>query len=159
MAMLSGTPVGLAGRADLALDRLNEVMDLILEALDTNVEQICVTDDSSQPGLQKDFPVKGAQRWIIDRTPDGRNLPLENGVITPVLPANVNRLGGTLVNNGEKAITLYLAKPSQINAGTATIILSANGGSWDFRLGNLFWCGSVTAKAVGGASEVSIAEV
>lgn len=158
MAMLSNTPA-LVQRGLNALDKLEQVMGLVLEALDTQVQQIAVTDDSAVPSIQKDFPVKGAQRWILNRTPDGRNLPLPEAVKTLVLPSNVNRLGGQLVNMGAKNLILFLAKPSQLNAGTATIILNANGGAWDFRLGNLFWSGSVTAEPIGGASEISIAEV
>jgi hypothetical protein len=157
--MLKSSPAGLADRASIALERLDQVMDLILEALDTRVEELCIVDGNVEPGLQKDFPVKGAQRWIINRTPDGRNLPLVSGEKTLILPANVNRLGGTIVNSGERPITLYLAAIAALGAGTATIILEANGGSWDFRLGNLFWCGNVVGVANGGNSEVSIAEV
>lgn len=159
MAMLKTSPVALAGRADVTLDRLDQVMDLILEALDTRVEELCIVDGIMEPGLQKDFPVKGAQRWILNRTPDGRNLPLVAGEKTLVLPANVNRLGGTIVNMGEKPVTLFLANLASLGAGTATIVLFANGGSWDFRLGNLFWCGNIVAVANGGNSELSIAEV
>jgi hypothetical protein len=134
-------------------------MDLILEALDTRVEELCIVDGNVEPGLQKDFPVKGAQRWIINRTPDGRNMPLASGEKTLILPFNVNRLGGTIVNSGERPVTLYLASLAGLGAGTATIVLEANGGSWDFRLGNLFWCGNIVAIANGGNSELSIAEV
>lgn len=159
MAMLGNSPAGLADRASTALNRLNVIMDLILEALDTRVEELCIVDGNVEPGLQKDFPVKGAQRWIINRTPDGRDLALEAAIKTLILPANVNRLGGTIVNKGEKPVTLFLAGLPSIGPGTATLSLSAFGGSWDFRLGHLFWCGNVVAAAIGGNSELSITEV
>lgn len=156
------TAAGMAlmgARAARDVSRQVELLDLILEALDTGASQLCISDVAPQPGLQKDFPVMGAQRWILERTPDGRDLPLVAGEDTEILPANVNRLGGSIVNRGEKPVLLYLAKASQKGAGTATIYLAANGGSWDFRLGNLLWCGSITANAQGGVTTLSIAEV
>lgn len=161
MAMLSNSPAGLAGRADSALDRLNEVMDLILEALDTRTEQLCVTDISTDPGLQKDFPVKGAQRWVVHRLAVGGLRELVAATPTDILPANVNRLGGTIVNQGATTVILTLATAATDAAqeGLAEIVLEPAGGSWDFRLGNLLWCGSVSAEALAGAGKVTVAEV
>lgn len=158
MAMLSGSPAGLAQRALALGDKLDQVLGLILEALDTNVQQIAVTDNSSDPALQKDFPVKGAQRWILHRTPDGRTLKVPEA-LTEVLPSNVNRLGGTLVNSGTKPVRLYLATVPTKNAGSAPIWLAGEGGSWDFRVGNLLWSGSICGECIGGESNLEIVEV
>lgn len=161
MAMLGNSPAGLAGRADQALDRLNEVMDLILEALDVRTEQICITDQSPEPGLQKDFPTPGSQRWIINRLATGGNVEIPEAIDTDVLVGNPNRIGGTIVNKGAKPVLLTLAKANAAKAqeGLAEIWLVAEGGSWDFRLGNLLWSGSISAKAEGGASILKVVEV
>jgi hypothetical protein len=157
--MFNGDTASMISQGPALLDKANNVLDLILEALDTRVEQIAVTDVSTDPGLQKDFPTPGSQRWILHRTPDGRTLALPTE-LTDVLPANVNRLGGTIVNSGAKPARLYLATVSTKNAGSAPVWLGAEGGSWDFRLGNLLWSGSVCAIALGGAeTQLEVTEV
>lgn len=161
MGLFDGTsPAGLAGRADHALSRLDEVMDLILEALDTRVEQLCVTDVSSDPGLQKDFPVRGAQRWVIHRLAVGGVRELVAATPTDVVAPNVNRLGGTIVNQGATTVVLTLASAAADVAqeGLAEIVLTPNG-SWDFRLGNILWCGTISAESLAGAGKITIAEV
>lgn len=158
MGMLNANTPSLVQRGLNIAERLEQVLGLVLEALDTNVERIAVTDISSDPALQKDFPVQGAQRWILHRTPDGQSKAMKEA-LEDVLPGNVNRLGGTLVNSGAKPIRLYLATVATQNKGSAPIWLAAEGGSWDFRVGNLLWSGSICGQAIGGESTLEIVEV
>jgi hypothetical protein len=160
MAMLGNSSAGLAQRADSALERLNEVMDLILEALDTRVEELCITDQANEPGLQKDFPTPGSQRWIINRLATGGNFAIGEAD-SDVLQANSNRIGGTIVNKGSKPVLLTLAPAAAAKSqdGLAEIWLAQEGGSWDFRLGNMLWCGSISAKAEGGETALKVVEI
>lgn len=123
--------------------------------------EIAVTDEASQPQLLQDFPVPGAKRWLIPRTATGGDLVLPEGLFTDVLPPSRSRIGGTIVNGGAKDVRLYLAPAqlAQVTNAVASVDLSKNGGSWDFRLGNLLWGGSISAKPKEGESELSIAEV
>jgi hypothetical protein len=157
MAMLSN-PAGLAGRADAMLDRLGDVLDLILEALDTRTEQLAVTDVSTDPGLQKDFPTKGAQRWIVHRLSTGGTFAAPTAQ-TLILASNPNRIGGTIVNAGGTDVRLILTDGKSGAAGHGEIFLRAGGGSWDFRLGPLFWSGSISAIAEGAESKLTVVEI
>jgi hypothetical protein len=152
---------------DMAQDHLSgqeavlEQLQLLVEGQDTNVLQLAITDINADPGLQKDFPTPGSQRWLIHRIATGGNVELKSEAIEDVADFNPNRLGGTIVNWGETVVVLFLALASTAKSqgGIAQVVLEPKGGSWDFRLGNLFWCGSVSAKSLAGAGKVSLAEV
>lgn len=161
MTMFNGTATGAAAMINQALEKLDEIANnlaLLVEAADTRIDQIAVTDVSAEPGLQKDFPTLGSQRWILNRTPDGRELECPAGEKIEAIPANVNRLGGRIVNHSEKPLRIYLARLGNINAGTATITLEPKE-NWNFMLGNLLWSGTVTVEAIGGICTLSITEV
>lgn len=155
------------GAMEMAQDALRTqeemvtMLRLLVDAQDTQVMQLGVTNVSTDPGLQKDFPVAGSQRQIIHRIAAGGLALLAAGVPTDVLPPNVNRLGGTIVNWGETTVVLTLASAATDNSqeGLAEVVLNPNGGSWDFRLGNLTWCGAISAEALAGEGKLSVAEV
>lgn len=154
MAMLKRAPMQMAEEA------LNQ-LGLLVEAADTSTMQLAVTNVGDDPALQKDFPTPGSQRWIVHRLATGGTLLLPAGVPTDALGPNVNRLGGTIVNWGTTVVVLTLANAATDVAqeGLAEIVLNPEGGSWDFRLGNLMWCGAVSAESLVGEGKLSIAEV
>jgi hypothetical protein len=81
--------------------------------------------------------------------------------LVKVLESNNRRLGGTIVNKGANNIRLILAPPLTAGSqqGLGEIWLRALGGSWDFLLGSLLWCGSVCAIAESAESTLTVVEV
>lgn len=129
------------------------------------IEQLCVTDREPAQATMENFPTVGARRLIVRRQGAGGLFALAAGVPLAVLQPNENRLGGTIVNAGAGAVTLFLAGDlltpgggSPLAQGAPQIQLVANGGTWDLRLGNLLWCGSVIAQAAANSS-VTVVEV
>lgn len=123
---------------------------------------IAITEEAINPLLTQDFPVPGAQRWLIPRQPTGGSIALAEGVPTDVLFANRSRIGGSLVNEGEQNVRLFLVNALVAAAGKSghgTLWLAKNGGSWDFRLGTLVWGGSISAQPVAGKSSIAVVEV
>jgi hypothetical protein len=138
----------------------------ILAELRADVMDIAVGDFTGQQLQLSNFPVSGSKRVVVMRTGNGN--PSFAVPVTPVLvlPFNEGRLGGVIVNTGATAVTLFLTQnsvdadnPLQALAGVPAIWLAASGGSWDFRLGNVMWAGSVTAQASVSPSTLTIAEV
>lgn len=131
------------------------------DSMGTSTMQLAVAEIGVEPGLQKDFPVAGSQRQIINRLATGGLFTFAAATPTDILKANVNRLGGSIVNWGETTviITLATAATDVAQEGLAEIVLSPKGGSWDFRLGNLMWAGSVSAESIGGEGKLGVAEV
>jgi hypothetical protein len=113
------------------------------------LQTLAVTEDEVPGGIEVDFPVLGARRWLIPRLATGGSFAVPSSLVT-LLPSNNRRLGGTIVNRGEADCKLFLASPARAasQAGLGEIFLTAHGGSWDFRVGSLLWCGSICAIAV-----------
>jgi hypothetical protein len=154
--------------AGALVDQLaNEEIALLREILNStrmNATAITVTDDAVAPILTTDYPVAGAHRWLIPRTAVGGPFEVKEAETLRVCRSNANRIGGSIVNSGEKPARLFLAKPGRTNAaglmpGIATVLLEPAGGSWDFRLGNLLWGGTVSGRGIGGATILEVAEV
>jgi hypothetical protein len=131
----------------------------------SSVTQLCVTDREPAQFQMRNFPVPGAQRLIVRRPGQGGSYTLAANTPTLIAAANENRLGLTIVNGSAHAITLFgaadLLEPgssSPLAGGAPQAILPA-GATWDGRLGNLFWCGSVLAIDTAGGAVVSVWEV
>ena len=129
------------------------------------ITQLCVTDREPAQLQMRNFPVPGAQRLIVRRPGAGGSYTLTASTPMLLVAANENRLGLTVVNSSAHAITLYgstdLLEPGSsapLAAGAPQAILPA-GQSWDGRLGNLQWCGSVLAVDSTGGAVVSVWEV
>lgn len=136
----------------------------ILAELRTSVEQLAVGNMEQQQLVLEEFPVARSRRVIARRTGNGvDNLAVTAGFpATHVIESNAARLGGAIVNSGSAAVVLYLAHKGDLltnGEGWPAIWLAAAGGSWDFRLGNVMWCGSVAAAAATGGSVLTVAEV
>lgn len=131
----------------------------------SSITQLCVTDREPAQLQMRNFPVPGAQRLIVRRPGAGGSYTLVANTPTLLCAANENRLGLTVVNTSTHAISVYgstdLLEPGSsapLAAGAGQLVLGA-GMSWDGRLGNLFWCGSVLALDTTGGAVISIWEV
>jgi hypothetical protein len=150
-------------RADRFMDQQQTIIELLQQAAvesGDGLQTLAITEDEVRGGIEEDFPVEGARRWMIPRLATGGSftVPL---TLVKLLDSNNRRLGGTIVNKGANNISLILAPPLTAGSqlGLGEVWLRALGGSWDFRVGSLLWCGSVCARAEGGESTVTIAEV
>lgn len=151
-------PLAEAALAHGELALLEEIRD----ALQASVINLGVSNHVQQPITVADFPVQGAQRWVLPRIATGGRFEAPEGVGKAIvlLRHNAARLGGTIVNVGEKEATIILSGEKEAGgAALAQIGLVPGGGSWDLRLGNLPWCGSISAFGVGGATFLTVAEV
>lgn len=139
----------------------NELLKNIADNSGPGVQTLAVTEREVGGGIEVDFPVEGGTRWLIPRLATGGSFTVPQNEYVRVLEANNRRLGGTIVNRGSSPVILILANPNTAasQAGLGELYLSALGGSWDFRLGSLLWCGSVCAYGDEGESTVSIVEV
>lgn len=138
----------------------NQLLLDIANASGPGVQTLAITEHELGGGIEVDFPVEGGTRWIIPRLATGGSFVVPVELVT-LLHANNRRLGGTIVNRGAKNIMLFLAGKNTASAsqGIGQIWLKAEGGSWDFRLGSLLWCGGVSAIAEGAESVATITEV
>jgi hypothetical protein len=129
---------------------IEELLRRIADQSSAGVQSFAVSDGEVQgDGLEVDFPVVGAKRWLIQRTARGGQIVLPNiAEYVDIAPTDNRRVGGTLVNRGEADAVVVLAPAAQAKAAggaLGTVFLAAGGGSWDFRLGPLLWCGSICA--------------
>lgn len=117
----------------------------MLDQMGTSPITVAVTDTEVSPGAEVEFPVPGTARQTIKRITAGGVVVPDTAAVTLVVPSDNRRLGGTIINMDTAAgVTLLLADPNQ-TAGVARIWLAPGGGAWDMRLGNLLWCGNVSA--------------
>lgn len=140
-------------------DTVVSLLEQIANQSGDGLQTLGIAENEVNGGIEADFPVEGARRWIVPRLATGGTFAVPEGLVS-LLPANNRRLGGKIVNIGEADVTLTLASPQDAAAqqGLAQIRLKKEGGEWDFLLGSLLWCGSVCARGVA-ASSVTIAEV
>ena len=137
----------------------------ILTELRSGVLEMSVSDARGREMILSKFPVTGAKRALVYRTGNGNDAITVNAatyataVPALVLPANEARLGGRIVNTGTNAVTLYLTERPVPVIGVPAVWLAGSGGTWDLRLGNIVWCGNVSAVAATGTSTLSIAEL
>jgi len=147
------------------LSETNALLRRLVGQERARIEQLCVTDREPAQGDMNNFPAPGARRLIVKRTGSGGSFALTAAAPVEVVRGNEARLGGQIVVSGAGAVVLYLGADlltpgggTPLSEGVAQIWLNANGGSWDFRLGDLTWCGRVVAVAQA-ASSVTVAEV
>lgn len=145
--------------ANVEAGRHSALLGAILTALRSESLETAVADFQHRQMVLEGFPVTGSKRVLVYRTGSGNdNLPVPTtGVL--VVQSNSGRFGGTIVNSGASTVILYLCSAGVATPGAPAIYLAANGGSWDFRLGNMLWCGSVSAVAQGASSSLTVAEV
>jgi hypothetical protein len=137
-----------------------KVLEAIRDALRGSAVNMAISNHVTEPVTLTDFPFAGAIRWLIPRQATGGRLAVEEAVQVRALEHNPSRIGGTIVNVGEKEVTLTLTdRLGAALPGQGQIGLVAGGGSWDLRLGNMLWCGSVAAAGVGGNSTLTVVEV
>lgn len=144
---------------------LEDLVRRLLEQDRAELRQLCVTDREPAQSTMRDFPVPGVVRRIVRRTGQGGLVNLAAGTPALLVAANEARLGGQIVVSGAGAVVLYLAADlltpgggAPLGEGAAQIYLTGTGGSWDFQLGPLLWCGNVIAVAQA-TSAVTVAEV
>ena len=136
----------------------------ILAELRAGTLEVAVGDQKLRQMVLDQFPVSGCKRVVAYRTGNGTDsqavatgtyaAPI-NGLI---LPANEARLGGRIVNTGTVVVNLYLTDRPAPVLGVPVVALAANA-AWDFQLGQLTWCGNVSAVAISGTSTLTVAEV
>lgn len=142
-------------------ETIQELLKNIADNSGPGVQTLAITERELGGGVEVDFPVEGGTRWLIPRLATGGSFEVPEGFVQ-LLEHNNRRLGGTIVNRGTHDVILILASAQTASgqaAGLGEVFLKQGGGSWDFRLGSLLWCGSVCARALGGESIVTITEV
>ena len=144
------------------LVHIRALIEALLLGQRDDILQVVVGDFDRREAVLMDSPSTHAKRLIVPRFGLGGNgLAVPAGVVTEVCEQNEGRLGGLIVNTGTSPVRLYLAVPGDIG-GTGNPLsnqapnrpstyLAANG-SFDFRLGNVLYGGTVCAAGVGGAS-------
>jgi hypothetical protein len=137
-----------------------ELLRRIANGIGSSPTAMVVTDEAVPPGLHADFQLPGMKRLVIARAPIGGLVNVSSTEFVRVCFANRKRIGGTIVNDGEFPVRLVLAQPEKAaQPALSRVYLAKGGGSWDFRLGPLFWAGNISAIAIGGASTLSLSEV
>jgi hypothetical protein len=136
----------------------------ILAELRGGALEVSVSDAHRRELILSKFPVTGAKRALAYRTGGGADSVAVATAATPPVPqvvmvANQARLGGQIVVSGTNPVVLYLTERAVPTTGVPAIWLAGSGGSWDFRLGNVCWCGNVSAVALTGASTLTVAEI
>jgi hypothetical protein len=136
----------------------------ILTELRSGALEVSVADSHRRELVLHKFPVTGAKRALVYRTGAGADSIPVAATGAPagalVLPANQARLGGRIVNSGTNPVILYLTERPVPTSGVPAIYLPGSGaGAWDFRLGNVCWCGNISALGQGGTSTLTIAEI
>lgn len=117
---------------------------------------LAVTENAPPNVTEIPHPVPGVHRWLLPRVPVGGQFAVTEA-LADVLVAEPARLGGRIVNSGAKPIVLALSLTRNLTPVTARIFLAAEGGSWDLRLSEVVWIGSVSAESRGGAGQLEIA--
>jgi hypothetical protein len=159
--LVSQAQAGLASHVDSQV-QIVALLEQIAQQGGAGLQTIAITDQELGGGYEVDFPVEGGKRWLVSRLATGGDFVVPSAELVHLLAANNRRLGGTIVNRGAKPVKLILSTRRAAGAqatGLGPIWLQSGGGSWDFRLGSILWCGSVCAIAEGAESTVSIVEV
>jgi hypothetical protein len=131
-----------------AMAEQTALLQALLNQMASDPAQLCIGDSTSRLALTKDFPYEGATRAIIGRTPQAGNGI--NGAASGLLfDYEPNRLGGIIVNkSAANGVTLVLSGSQ--NSAAGQVWLAPNGGTWNFLLSGIVWCGSVFAVADSG---------
>jgi hypothetical protein len=129
----------------------------ILRELISSPAQLVATNAAAAPGVQTDFPIKGARRQVLERVAaqqaNGVAVTAASGL---VITENERRLGLSIVNAGGVGVTLSLGDgPATVHGG----LWLAPAGSWDGLVSNVLWAGSVQAIADAGTSVLAVVEL
>lgn len=143
-----------------------ELLRKISEGLRGSAAQLAVSNHVAQPVTMADWPVAGSTRLLLPRQAVGGQgggiMHIPSTSYTAILAHNPNRIGATIVCYGKGGAYLLLQdRPATtvIPQTMGVIGLNGEGGSWDGRLSNLTWCGSVTAIAVEEETTLTVVEV
>lgn len=147
-------------RHESAQEQIVQLLAQMLDQLGTSPITVAVTDTEVSPGAEVEFPVPGTARQTIKRSAVGGLISVTSAAAAVVLLANNRRLGCSIINKGTAGVTLYLCKPGDVPSGAqAQIWVGPGGGAWDGRLGNLLWCGNVSAVSDGATGNLAVTEV
>lgn len=145
-------------RALATLEQIELLLTMQAQQTESDPAMLCVTDDEAPPQvITKDFPYEGSIRAIVQRTPNAPKIPAAAGDGL-LYDANVNRLGGLIVNKAAVGLTIFFCNETGPGPGDGSLYLTPNG-SWDFKLGNLLWCGHVYGRPDSGTISVAGCEV
>src|SRR5215472_13497846 len=136
-------------------NRMDELIDLLANFVaepNINEELIAMNPGMLQPGSRIEI-ASGINRRVLIRTaipPNNLTIPTTGAII---YQDNPNRIGGAIVNTGTNALQLVLGVDLSNNTGApmggaaqvgyGAIWLSSAGGSWNFKLTDILWGGSV----------------
>lgn len=153
-------------------DELTRVLYILTEILRApNVsEEFVVMNTGSNVPAEAIEPHKGIRRTIAQRTaiaPMNTSIPT-NGA--PIFPDNPNRFGGAVINTGTSPLLIVLGvdftglsgspfEGSTGPGGYGTLWLAANGGSWNMKLTDVLWAGSVFGFGIGGTTTIAGTEI
>lgn len=150
-----------AGYADPLADRELALLEEIRNGQRNLFSTLAVSNKVAGPAILDDFPLNGFKRLLVPREPGGATLTVGEAGAT-VLVHNPSRLGCSIVNSGAKAARLFFAPLGNVQAGSAglgRLWLAGEGGSWDGRISQMPWLGSVSAQAIGGETTLETCEV
>lgn len=165
---------GRTGSMPMPTDNTELLQSLVRELravmLQPNVQEelIFMNPGMMQPGTHIE-PAPGINRQVVIRTavpPNNLSIPVAGAI---VYQDNPNRFGGVIVNTGTNPLLLVLGVDLSNNAGIpqggaaqagyGSLWLSSAGGSWDFRLSDIVWGGSIFGFGLGGTTTIVGAEI
>lgn len=150
----------------------HELISALLAQERAEVLQVAVGNFDRRQAVLYDWPPGAGgrtKRLIVPRFGLGATgLAVPSATVTEVCEQNEGRLGGLIVNTGTFPCRLYFTTPGDIG-GPGNVLspqatqrpctwLGASGGSFDFRLGNVLYGGTICAAGVGGATTLDWAE-
>lgn len=145
--------------------RIRQVAEVGIIAERAKILQIVVGDFDRQESVLQESPAPGSKRLLIPRFGNGTDQATGAAITTTpveILEKNEGRVGGTIVNYGANAAFLFLCNLGNLTGGQVhqrpTVWLGAGGGSWDFRLGNVLYGGTVCAASTTLTTTLTVAE-
>jgi hypothetical protein len=125
-------------------------IERLLQAIATAPSHLATGANAHEQRLQN-WPVQGQQRIIAPSRQRGGVIPITANTATSVINAEPGRAGLSIVNSGNNPVTLYLVGPGSQGPGAAQLYLAA-GNSWDGRISDQPWAGSVSALSTLGTT-------
>jgi hypothetical protein len=104
------------------------------------------------PAQPSATPVTPGAAVVIDNQPEDIAVKL---VSVEIAPANADRLGIEVINNGASAVRLALGEAATKKHG---LWLAPNGGTWNGQLSAALWVGSIFAICDTGETTVAVVE-
>jgi hypothetical protein len=159
MAEEASTQASLVARH---LESQTDLLRAIVADERSDVVEIAVGDFHRQTLVQDNWPVAKCKRITVTRLPSGTDTLTVTTTGAQILPGNMSRIGGMIVNYGGNGIILYLTDATAApfaRPGKGALYLAPNGGAWDLRLGNVLWAGNIVGVAQGGSTTLTVCEV